>query len=196
MHLLWPLCPTPAVRLPRSSVFISSGRLHLQLGHPGVDPGIQRWPSAEIPHKVGPLERTRVPVRCLGAVALIAPFGWQIPMGSLSRFPVRWCDTSGGSLLHCHRPTARHHVQLFRQRAQHSGRERVRRRGRSTDHHHRGSVWSNHLVTLKALQMTSESTPSELLTPTWSSLFLKPLQKSQKPKNPQQMLTQWNRVSL
>lgn len=47
-----------------------------------------------------------------------------------------------------------------------------------------------------AVHTTSESTRSELLTSTWSSLFLKRLQKSQKSKNPQQMMTQWNQVSL
>lgn len=51
-------------------------------------------------------------------------------------------------------------------------------------------------VMLTMFHLTSESVCSELLTSKWSSLFFKPLQKSQKSKNPQQMMTQWNRVSL
>lgn len=140
IHLLCNFFPTAAVRLPRSSGFISPGRLHPRLGHPGVDPRIQWRPAAKISNKVRCQERMLVQEWCLLTDALIEPFVWQIPQGSLSGFSVCRCVSIGGSVLHRHWPAARHHVQLLRQCAQRSGREHVRWRQCSTDHHHCGSV--------------------------------------------------------
>lgn len=87
--------------------------------------------------------------------SVLVPFAWQIPLGSISQFPVHGRLSSQSNNLHCCWPAACHHLQLLCQCPQCNGREWLCWQQCSTDHHHQGSVWSNHSLTLKGLHCTN-----------------------------------------
>lgn len=76
---------------------------------------------------------------------------WQIPVGSVTQLSVHGCVSSQCSNIHCYWPAGCHHLQFLCQCSQCNGREQLCWQQCSTDHHHQGSVWSNHSLALKIL---------------------------------------------